>query len=145
MNDQEPDGPYVYCPYGSLSDPAHAGANRLWGIGGFSGLATIKGLTKNEAEQFCKILRGADSANDSGECEVPEWDNLSEEEQIQKVGEAFENGYFDKSIEDIRVEAAEKEARIKHLECQIAKLRIELYLNGKKVGELEPIKIGGGR
>lgn len=56
MSEQEPRGPYVYQPYGSVTDPPYAKAGRLWGVGGVNLLATIKGLTKNEAERIVACL-----------------------------------------------------------------------------------------
>ena len=59
MSEQEPDGPYVYQPYGSVSDPERAKAKRLWGVGGVGSVhtsTTIKGLTKQEAEIVCMVL-----------------------------------------------------------------------------------------
>ena len=49
----KPKVPYVYQPYGVLSDRAHAEQGRLWGVGlpAPAGIfATVKGLTKPEAE-----------------------------------------------------------------------------------------------
>jgi hypothetical protein len=51
MSEGAPDRPYIYQPFGSVSDRAHAAAGRLWGIGGVSLLTTIKGLTKDEAQR----------------------------------------------------------------------------------------------
>ena len=50
MSDYEPDKPYVYQPLGSVSHPEAALVGRLYGVSGISLFATIKGLTKAEAE-----------------------------------------------------------------------------------------------
>ena len=57
MSQQEPDGPYVYQPLGSVSHPAHDRAGRLWGVGGVSLLTTISGLTRAEAHAVVEALR----------------------------------------------------------------------------------------
>ena len=59
MSEQEPTGPYVYQPYGALTDPQHNEAGRLWGVSGVSMLTTIMGLTKDEAEAVCRTLKAA--------------------------------------------------------------------------------------
>jgi len=56
MSQQEPTEIYVYQPYGSVSHQAHASAGRLWGVGGVSSLAEIKGLTPMEAAAVAKAL-----------------------------------------------------------------------------------------
>lgn len=50
MSAVEPDKPYVYQPYGSVSHPDRDEIGRLWGVGGVSLYTEIKGLTKNEAK-----------------------------------------------------------------------------------------------
>lgn len=57
MTQREPDGPYVYQPFGSVNHPEHDKAGRLWGVGGVHVLATIHGLTKPEAAAVVKTLR----------------------------------------------------------------------------------------
>lgn len=49
----EPKGPYVYQPYG-MQDKPQWESGRIYGIGGHA--ATIKGLTKEEADAVCKVL-----------------------------------------------------------------------------------------
>lgn len=57
----EPNEPYVYQPYGTVTHPEAAESGRLWGVGlggspaGF--LAQIKGLTKEEAAAVCRALK----------------------------------------------------------------------------------------
>jgi hypothetical protein len=46
----------VYQPYGSISDPEHAKAGRLYGVCCISLFTTIKGLTKEEAEAVSATL-----------------------------------------------------------------------------------------
>jgi len=53
--DKKPDKPYIYQPYGS-QDEVHWGVRRIYGIGGVSVLATIKGLTKDEAELMLEAI-----------------------------------------------------------------------------------------
>jgi len=55
MSDHAPDGPYVYQPYG-VQDVAHWKQGRLWGVGSVDRLATIKGLTKEEANAVLEAL-----------------------------------------------------------------------------------------
>ena len=57
MSQKEQDGPYVYQPFGSVTNPAHDRAGRLWGVGGLSLLVTISGLTRAEAEAIVDALR----------------------------------------------------------------------------------------
>lgn len=69
MSEAEPKGPYVYQPYGAITNPEHNAADRLWGVGGVSSLAMIKGLTKLEAERVCKlltVLRATDLGGEGG-------------------------------------------------------------------------------
>jgi len=47
----------VYQPFGSLSDPEHAKAGRLYGVCCVSSLTKIQGLTKAEAEAVSATLR----------------------------------------------------------------------------------------
>ncbi len=60
MSTTEPDGPYVYQPFGAGREP-FATAGRLWGVGGIGGrdalCVKIEGLTKREAETICMALR----------------------------------------------------------------------------------------
>ena len=56
MSEVAPKGPYIYQPFGSVSNPDHAAAGRLWGIAGVSLLTQIKGLTKKEAERVLAAL-----------------------------------------------------------------------------------------
>lgn len=58
MSQQEPDGPYVYQPFGSVTHKEHEKAGRLWGVGGVHLLTGIKGLTKGEAQAIVTALRG---------------------------------------------------------------------------------------
>ena len=58
MSSQEPDGPYIYQPYG-MQDPKHWEAKRIYAIGGLNWLATVKGLTKEEAQKILAALKGA--------------------------------------------------------------------------------------
>jgi hypothetical protein len=58
MSEQSPKGPYVYQPFGSISHPNHAAADRLWGVGGVSLFTTIEGLTKDEATAIVRALQG---------------------------------------------------------------------------------------
>ena len=54
----KPEGPYVYQPLG-IKDKEHWKTGRIYGVGGVGGLldnATIRGLTKNEAESVVKAL-----------------------------------------------------------------------------------------
>jgi hypothetical protein len=56
MTDAEPNGPYIYQPFGSVSNPEHDAVGRLWGIGGLHPLTTIKGLTRDEAAKVLDAL-----------------------------------------------------------------------------------------
>jgi hypothetical protein len=47
---KEPEGPYIYQPFGSVTHQEHASCGRLYGVAGVSILTEIKGLTKAEAE-----------------------------------------------------------------------------------------------
>lgn len=55
--EKAPDGPYIYQPFGSVSHPQHAAAGRLWAIGGLHHLATLQGLTRQEAELILGIVK----------------------------------------------------------------------------------------
>ena len=55
MSEQEPKGPYIYQPFGTVSPNAERGA-RLYGIGGVSVGTTITGLTRDEAERILAAL-----------------------------------------------------------------------------------------
>ena len=57
MTNMEPDGPYTYQPFGSVSHPNHATAGRLWGVSGVSPFTTMNGLTQDEALACTKVLR----------------------------------------------------------------------------------------
>lgn len=48
MSTSEPKRPYVYQPYGTISEPDKG--DRLYGVAGVSIHADIRGLTKAEAE-----------------------------------------------------------------------------------------------
>jgi hypothetical protein len=52
----EPQGPYIYQPFGSVSHATHNDAGRLWAIGGLHHLARIEGLTKDEAKRVLEAL-----------------------------------------------------------------------------------------
>lgn len=58
MSSREPDGPYVYQPFG-MQDKAHWEANRVWGVSGVGDpfLTKIRGLTKEEATAVCDALK----------------------------------------------------------------------------------------
>jgi len=55
MSEKESDGPYVYQPYG-VQDVLHWKQGRLYAVGGLDRLATVKGLTKGEADSICHLL-----------------------------------------------------------------------------------------
>jgi hypothetical protein len=57
MTDRAPEGPYIYQPFGSFTHPKHNEAGRLWAIGGLHHLATVSGLTKEEAQRVLAALR----------------------------------------------------------------------------------------
>ena len=57
MSYHEPDGPYVYQPYGSVTHPERG--DRLFGVGGVAPGTEIKGLAKSEAEAIVAALNGA--------------------------------------------------------------------------------------
>ena len=46
--------PYIYQPYGAVT---HHNKDRLYGVGGVHRDATVKGLTKAEAEAVASLLR----------------------------------------------------------------------------------------
>ncbi len=54
--EREPDGPYIYQPFGSVTHPEHNAAGRLWAIAGLHRLATVQGLTKQEAARVLAAL-----------------------------------------------------------------------------------------
>jgi hypothetical protein len=58
MSEREPEGPYVYQPFGSATHKAHDAADRLWGVGGIDLLAEVRGLTKLEAQRIVAALSG---------------------------------------------------------------------------------------
>lgn len=68
MSSAEPTEPYVYQPFCSVTDKAHAAAGRLWGVGfpysTHQGLTTIKGLTKEEAIAICSLLKVSPPTHD---------------------------------------------------------------------------------
>lgn len=55
MSQQEPEGLYIYQPYG-IQDRAQWERGRIYGIGGLPLCARIDGLTKSEAEAILKAL-----------------------------------------------------------------------------------------
>lgn len=55
MSDFEPKAPYIYQPYG-YQDREHWASNRIYAIGAINPLATIKGLTREEAERVLAAL-----------------------------------------------------------------------------------------
>lgn len=57
MSETAPDGPYIYQPYG-MQHPAHWEAGRIYAIGGLDWLATVQGLTKDEARKILAALKG---------------------------------------------------------------------------------------
>lgn len=54
---QEPDGPYIYQPFG-MQDKENWKVKRIYGIGGLPYLAVISGLTKEEATKVLQALTG---------------------------------------------------------------------------------------
>ena len=56
MTEREPDGPYVYQPFGPVSHPDRGKTGRLFGVGGLDMQATIQGLTREEAEAVVDAL-----------------------------------------------------------------------------------------
>ena len=62
--------PYVFQPFGSVSNPEHAKLGRLYGVGTpFHPhvKTTISGVTREEAEAICDILKRTRSAAKTGE------------------------------------------------------------------------------
>jgi hypothetical protein len=57
MTAKEPDGPYVYQPYGALIHRTEASIGRLYGVSGVSPVCEIRGLTKEEAVAVCHVIR----------------------------------------------------------------------------------------
>ena len=61
MSNYEPLRPYVYQPYGFVDkDEDRVALERLFGVAGVDVLATIKGLTRDEADAVCVALRELD-------------------------------------------------------------------------------------
>lgn len=56
MSQSEPDGPYIYQPYG-MQHREHWKAGRIYGIAGIDALTRIDGLTKDEATLILAIYR----------------------------------------------------------------------------------------
>lgn len=56
MSEYEPEGPYVYQPFG-IQHAEHWEAERIFAIGGFHQLATIEGLTRAEADAVVRALK----------------------------------------------------------------------------------------
>ena len=54
--DIEPREPYIYQPYGK-QEPLYWNSGRIWGIAGVSPLATIRGLTRQEAEKIVRVMK----------------------------------------------------------------------------------------
>lgn len=54
VSDREPDGPYVYQPFGSATHPRNG--DRLYGVAGVSRFTTINGLTRPEAVAVAQVL-----------------------------------------------------------------------------------------
>ena len=52
MSERAPEGPYVYQPYGSVSNLNPFDESRMYGIAGISLGTTIRGLKKDEAERM---------------------------------------------------------------------------------------------
>lgn len=50
MSETEPTRPYIYQPFG-MQDVAKWNAKRIYAIGGLNHLATVEGLTKDEASR----------------------------------------------------------------------------------------------
>jgi hypothetical protein len=58
--------PYVYQPYGFVTaDEDRVFAERLFGVAGVHLMATIKGLTRDEADAVCVALRELQEAPDA--------------------------------------------------------------------------------
>lgn len=51
MSEQEPQGAYIYQPFG-MQDKTHWKSGRIYGLGGLPMGTAIKGLTKPEAESM---------------------------------------------------------------------------------------------
>jgi hypothetical protein len=56
MSEHQPDGLYVYQPFGSVSHPDRAKSGRLFGVGGLPYEAKCQGLTRQEAEAIVAAL-----------------------------------------------------------------------------------------
>jgi len=55
MTETAPAGPYTYQPFG-VQHPGHWKAGRIYAIGGLPELATVRGLTKDEAHKVLLAL-----------------------------------------------------------------------------------------
>lgn len=55
MSQHEPDGLYVYQPYG-MQDKMQWMTQRIYAIGGLPMTTTISGLTREEADAICALL-----------------------------------------------------------------------------------------
>ena len=60
MSETAPEGPYIYQPYG-MQDQKHWDAGRIYAIGGLDWRATVKGLTKDEAQKILAALKGTET------------------------------------------------------------------------------------
>ena len=62
MSELEPKHPYVYQPYGwATADEDRVDSERLFGVAGVHKLATIKGLTRDEADAAVVALRALEA------------------------------------------------------------------------------------
>lgn len=57
MSETAPEGPYVYQPFGMQDGADRWKRGRIYGVGGVSFYAEIKGLTKAEAESIVRTLK----------------------------------------------------------------------------------------
>lgn len=57
MSSREPNGPYVYQPFGSVQNMNLDRPEGIYAIGGLPPGVTIKGLTKDEAVRLLKSWR----------------------------------------------------------------------------------------
>ena len=64
--DTEPHEPYIYQPYGK-QEPPYWNSSRIWGIAGVSPLATLRGLTREEAERIVRVLREDSDSDTEGD------------------------------------------------------------------------------
>lgn len=53
----EPDEPYIYQPFGALTNPEHKEADRMYGISGMGFYTDIKGLSKKEAKKLLPVCK----------------------------------------------------------------------------------------